>query len=175
MDTDSRDRESVTESKGTGWKWIPQQSVYLWWDGERYTRRAESDGAGWKLSPVEHVSKKAPVGRPAHALVALSFALTAWLVLLGGVGLLVLSYAESDGGIFLVDGVLRPQYFGPVLLSGAAGVAAFFYALSALGKLGGSPTTLLQPRQKAMAVAALVMVAIPPLVVLVMIGGSGDA
>lgn len=41
MDTDRVEREPVN---APGWKWIPQQGVWSWWDGQRYTTRAEWDG-----------------------------------------------------------------------------------------------------------------------------------
>jgi hypothetical protein len=35
-----------------GWKWSPQQGRYLWWDGERYTARADWDGSQWQVTPA---------------------------------------------------------------------------------------------------------------------------
>jgi hypothetical protein len=60
MNTERRVRESVTESKGAGWKWIPQQRVHLWWDGERYTWRADWDGSEWHVEPVTKPTRRDP-------------------------------------------------------------------------------------------------------------------
>ena len=50
MDTDRAQRESVN---APGWRWTPAQGAYLWWDGERYTTRADWSGAQWHLAPVQ--------------------------------------------------------------------------------------------------------------------------
>jgi hypothetical protein len=74
MNTESRDRGSVTESKGAGWKWIPQQGVYLWWDGERYTAQADWDGAQWEVGAVETITpteRVRPASFPARAMMSL--------------------------------------------------------------------------------------------------------
>jgi hypothetical protein len=94
MDTDSRDRESVTGSKGAGWKWIPDQGVYLWWDGERYTGRAEWDGTEWKVGPL---AKKSPTPKkpPARGRVAIYLVIAA-LSLVLTVTFGVWGYAEME-------------------------------------------------------------------------------
>ncbi len=47
MDTDRAQRKSVN---APGWKWIPLQGVWLWWDGERYSACAVWDGRNWQAS-----------------------------------------------------------------------------------------------------------------------------
>lgn len=72
MDTVRPQRESA---HAPGWNWITSQGVYLWWDGERYTSRAEWDGTSWDIQallgppPVQvprpqasHLAKIAMVG-----------------------------------------------------------------------------------------------------------------
>ena len=60
MDTEIPDRESVTESKGVGWKWIPEQGVWLWWDGDRYTSLAEWDGTSWSYKECPPPAPRPP-------------------------------------------------------------------------------------------------------------------
>lgn len=55
MDTDRAQRESLN---APGWKWIPEQGAWLWWDGRTYTARAPGDGS------QEHVSPPMPAARP---------------------------------------------------------------------------------------------------------------
>lgn len=72
MSTRIRRRESEVGGKGEGWKWIPQQSVYLWWDGKRYTSRAEWDGTEWQVGPVAGPPRKEPPSRSRHPLLGSS-------------------------------------------------------------------------------------------------------
>jgi hypothetical protein len=86
MDTDHKQRES---GNAPGWNWIPEQRIHLWWDGERYTARADWDGAQWQVSQIPVSSE--PVRTPReHLLIA------CWYLVLTGLGLLTLSF----GGLF---------------------------------------------------------------------------
>ena len=68
MDAGRVQRESVN---APGWKWVAGQGAYVWWDGQRYTARAEWDGSSWDMKPVAWtpptlVPRPTPAPRP-HA------------------------------------------------------------------------------------------------------------
>jgi hypothetical protein len=65
MFTKRRTHESVTESNGSGWKWIEDQGAFFWWDGSRYTSRAEWDGANWKIYAIASIAD--PTAWPADS------------------------------------------------------------------------------------------------------------
>lgn len=91
MNVESRDRGSVTESKGAGWRWIPNQGVYLWWDGDRYTSRAERDGTEWQVEPVPGPPRTKPPSRLGVTL----YLVTALLFLVLTVALQALLYPNE--------------------------------------------------------------------------------
>lgn len=176
MDTDRRQRESVN---APGWKWIPKQGVYLWWDGERYTARAEWNGDAWMptSTPVHHLETdtvaRGAIDKSRSAHLGFWLAIGAWITSLALSGALALWYGRSAAGVFVADGVLRPAFFAPIVLGGLLGLGAFVAALDALGVFNPNAAPLTS-RDRLLAIWALVLVSIVPLVVLVMVGGSGD-
>lgn len=48
MNSEREQRKSVNSP---GWKWIPTQGVYLWWDGGCYRSTARWDGSSWHIGP----------------------------------------------------------------------------------------------------------------------------
>lgn len=49
MDTDRGKRQSVN---APGWKWLSNEECYKWWDGERYSARADWEGTSWDVTSV---------------------------------------------------------------------------------------------------------------------------
>jgi hypothetical protein len=72
MDTDRAQRESVN---APGWKWIPKQGCYLWWDGHQYTSRADWDGAQWRVGPLQVPRPRPGPGPLISGLIGLAIAL----------------------------------------------------------------------------------------------------
>jgi hypothetical protein len=176
MDTDTAPRASGNDP---GWKWIPEQRIYLWWDGQRYTTRAEWDGEAWVPAPTitdgSEISPVVPgaVDKSSSALASFWLAVSAWVTLCLLSGGLALWYSGNGAGVVVADGVLRPAYFVPIVLGGLLSIGAFVAALDALGVFNPN-TAPLSRRKRLLAIWALVLVSIVPLLALVMVGGSGD-
>lgn len=51
-------KETAHEVNSPGWR--PVEDHWLWWDGARYTARAEWDGAAWRTEPVATVRSSRP-------------------------------------------------------------------------------------------------------------------
>ena len=176
MDTDRRQRASGNDP---GWRWIPEQRIYLWWDGRQYTARADWDGEAWIPAPT--LTDESPaslvvpgaVDKSRSALASLWLAVSAWITLCLLGGGLALWYSGNGAGVVVVDGVLRPAYFAPIVLGGLLSLGAFVAALDALGVFNPN-TAPLSRRKRLLAIWALVLVSIVPLLALVMVGGSGD-
>lgn len=89
MDTDRKQRASTN---APGWKWIADQGIYLWWDGQHYTARSEWDGAQWQVR--RQATPPVRTRSPKEALF-----IACWFVALTGLGILTLS----------TSGLLRSQ------------------------------------------------------------------
>lgn len=109
-------RESVN---APGWKWIPQQAIWLWWDGERYTERsvdattptsveskdsdwrdiAVANGAGWfglMLGVVSLVLLKSSLSSGTNFVFAVGMAAGGMSFVLGVIGLVTAKTVPRD-------------------------------------------------------------------------------
>jgi hypothetical protein len=80
MDTDLQPCESTTKTTGPGWRWIPDHGIYLWWDGNQYTTRADWDGSTWTYftPPKQRARATWPVRISMFVLAIPWFAVLIW-------------------------------------------------------------------------------------------------
>jgi hypothetical protein len=102
MDTDRAQRASGNDP---GWKWIAEQGVYLWWDGQRYTHSADWDGTSWSCKAYPPPAPTLPA-TPFARNTIIGLALTGCAVLVWG----YLRYA--DQGPKQCEGNALQTYYG---------------------------------------------------------------